>query len=179
LGNDTSTFLSLGLTNPDGSNPGFAVFAFLLPFPERVARLWEVTPGCSGTVGALTCSNEPELVQVLVGNVFDFSRPQIAANRDAAFAEIMANFISIGSYGNKETQVPGGGPFPTNTGLDLTWSYLVLIDRSGALVGASNVDGYDVAVVRVSAVPVPASAPLLAAATLSLAGLFRRRRKAG
>lgn len=167
LGAPNGSFLSLGLTkpvgaNPYGSNPGFAVFDFGSVFSGS-GIVVETTFGCSGT--GSVCTNYKEQVEVRFGLDYAFGTHDFAD---------LADFTTGASLiGNADAQGTGkvftiaGGPF----------RYLALIDRSREL-GTVSTDGFDVDAVGVTAVPVPAALPMLAAGLGVLSLLGRRRRAA-
>lgn len=165
LGAPNGKFLSLGLTIGNdssvyGATPGFAVFDFGTVFDGQGIVI-ETTFNCgTGEV----CSGHKEQVEVRFGNDYNFGSHDFA---DLADFTVGAALIT-----NGDAQTPGkaftiaNGPF----------RYLALIDRSREL-GNSSLDGFDVESVGVTAVPLPAALPLLAAG-LGFMGLMGRRRRA-
>lgn len=168
LGAPDGKFLSLGLTignasSPYGSNPGFAVFDFGTMFSGS-GIVVETTFNCGG--GAV-CASHKEQIEVRFGTDYNFGSHDFADLGDFMIGE---ELITNGSaQGDGKIFTIASGPF----------RYLALIDRSREL-GRSSIDGFDVdsvGVVGVSAVPLPAALPLLAAG-LGVMALFGRRRTA-
>lgn len=113
------------------------------------------SPGTLIEVTNGTVSNWPESVDIYVGNDGD-----------------AGSFFMVGSLDNTAAQNPGGeftfagGPFDT----------VRLVDTSTFPTSGSG--GWDIAAVRVSAVPVPAALPLLVAGIGAFGFIARRKRKA-
>lgn len=113
------------------------------------------SPGTLIEVTNGSTTSWPESVAVWVGNDGDDG-----------------SFFKVGDMSNSDAQNPGGeftfagGPFDT----------VRLVDTSTFPTSGSG--GWDIAAVRVSAVPVPAALPLLAAGLGAFGFIARRKRKA-
>lgn len=167
LGAPDGSFLSLGLTNSDGSNPGFAVFAFAdLILGASEASVWEVTFNCSPRQdGACTY---PESVEVWFGDDYDFGSHDFSD---------LSDFTLAGELFNADSQ--SGESLTIGVG----FTYLALVDTSARnFPGGPSVDGFDVDAVGVrlvggdimDPVPLPAAAFLFLPALA--AGMLRKRR---
>ncbi len=178
LGGDLSTQHALELTSQPPTDPevdvAFAVFRFLLPFKDFV-QVWNNTEPCDPGSN-IVCTNSSEKVQVLVGDDFDFSRPQEAGQRAAAYLDVVSDFTSLGTVGNAQAQPPGG--VVVGIPSDAVYRYVALVDRSFDASYPYSGDGFDVAAVLTAAVPVPATLPLLAGALAGVLAVGRRRRPA-
>lgn len=155
LDGDTSTFRSLG-------TGGAAVFGFGTAFTGDVT-IWEATFNSCGGSGT-TCSGWPESVKVYAGNTWDFGNP----NFSDLTSSLASNWTLLGDLGNKQAQ--GGGTLTANS----VFNYLLVIDQG--LTTSSPIDGFDVAEIKVSAVPIPAAGWLFGSALLGLAAAAKRRR---
>lgn len=169
LGAPDGKFLSLGLTNADGTNPGFAVFTFGTPIVgTNAASVFEVTFVCNG--GGGVCTNHVEEVELLVGTAgeYDFGSHDFSD---------LSDFTSVGFLDNGDAQ----------TGASIiisgSFTYLALVDRSVAAanllgIGVANQsrDGFDVDSVSVEAVPIPTSVALMLTALGGLGFMAARRR---
>lgn len=157
LGAPDNKFVSLGLSNGDGSNPGFAVFDFGGTLASGLAQVWEVTFGCS-TNG---CTHYPESVEVWVGTDYMFGTHN--------FADVMDDFTFAGELFNSDAQMG------TGVLINQAFRYIALVDSSKKnFPFGPSTDGFDVDSVAVNSVPVPAAALLMAPALIALA---RRKRK--
>ncbi|NEX20006.1 hypothetical protein G3480_06705 [Thiorhodococcus mannitoliphagus] len=152
LGDTPDTFRSLGLE-------GAGVFEFGTDFTGPVT-IWETTFNCTGS--GVTCGNHPEQINVYAGNTWDGDFSGLDFN----------SWTSLGTIGNGTAQ--SGGTLDA-TG---TFSFLLIVDNSTSL-GSRSKDGFDVARVQVSAVPIPAAGLLFGPALLGLVGVARLRRKTG
>jgi hypothetical protein len=54
---------------------------------------------------------------VLVGDDFDVEGEQRVDNRQAALQDVLEDFLSIGSLGNNQAQVPTGAALPAGDGV--------------------------------------------------------------
>jgi hypothetical protein len=155
LGANTSTFRSLGLN-------GAAVFGFGTAFSGDV-KIWETTFNTCSATASGTCSHWPEKVSVFAGNSWDFNNPDFLALDTSTWT-------SLGVLGNADAQ---GGGILTTSGV---FNYLLLVDNG--LTTPNPKDGFDVARVSVSAVPIPAAGWLFGSALIGLAAAARRRKAA-
>lgn len=158
LGADTGTFRSLGLN-------GAAVFGFGTAFSGDV-QIWEATFGTCSSTASGTCSGWTEQVSVFAGNSWDFTNPDFSA-LDTSDTD---TWTSLGVLGNADAQ--GGGILATSG----VFNYLLLVDNG--LTTPNPKDGFDVARVSVSAVPIPAAGWLFGSALIGLAAAARRRKAA-
>ncbi len=171
LGAPDGPFLSLGLTNADGSNPGFAVFTFGGPISgSNALTVIETTFVCNGA--GPSCNNHFEEVEILIGQAgeYDFGTHDITD---------LSDFVSLGFLGNADAQ---GG---TSLVINGAFTYIAFIDRSLAGAAAAGVgfpflssDGFDIESIAISIVPVPASLALMLTAIGGLGLLAARRRAA-
>lgn len=122
--------------------------------------IWETTNGtCTGNTSG-QCTHWPEAVDVYVGNTWDGNFSNL---------NLSTNWTSLGTLGNAVASGSSGGTLNTGTG---TFQYLLLIDKG--LSTSSPQDGFDVAMVKVSAVPIPAAFWLFGSALLGMISLGRR-----
>lgn len=171
LGAPDGSFLSLGLTNADGSNPGFAVFTFGgLVSGSNALTVVETTFVCNSAVGG--CENHFEEVEVLIGQADEYT----FGSHD--FSDL-SDFVSLGFLGNADAQ--GGASLIINS----PFTFIAFVDRSvaGAIgegIGFANQsrDGFDIESIALSIVPVPASLALMLTALGGLGYLAARRRAA-
>ncbi len=152
-------------TDDDRDNPANALGSdasdfFEIGFGSTVDLKFGSAFTSPGTLIEVTNGNVagwPESVDILVGNDGD-----------------PGSFFKVGSLDNTAAQNPGGqftfagGPFDT----------VRLIDTSSSPApNGSTEGGWDIAAVRVSAVPVPAAMPLLLAGVGALGIAARRKRR--
>ena len=160
LGAPDGDFLTLGLTNADGTNPGFAVFAFDgLTFGQSDATLWEITFNCRPNANG--ACNMPEAVDVYYGTDYAFGSGDFADLSDFTLAGTIFNGDA---QGGASLVIPG------------TFTYIALVDSTLAnFPNSSSRDGFEVDALGVNPVPVPGAALLFAPAIAG--GLIARRRK--
>ncbi|MEE4209323.1 MAG: hypothetical protein V2I43_08670 [Parvularcula sp.] len=166
LGAPNGDFLSIGLSNADGSNPGFAVFKFdnITFAAGSTASLFEVTFNCTQTNSG-NCTY-PESAEIWYGTDYNFGTHDIA--------DIMDDFTLAGEIFNGDAQTGGQVFIPG------TFTYIAVIDttRSNFANGPST-DGFDIDAIAVtgnpdiSEVPVPGAALLMASGAIMA---FRRRK---
>ena len=161
LGAPDGDFLALGLTNADGSNPGFAVFAFDgQTFGGGDASVWELTFNCTPRQDG-SCTY-PESIDVYYGTDYAFGSHDFADLSDFTLAGTIFN---ADAQGGASLVIPG------------TFTYIALVDSTLANFGTSpSTDGFDVDSLGVNPVPVPGAALLFAPAIAG--GLIARRRRA-
>lgn len=161
LGATDGKFTALGLSDPNGSNPGFAVFSFGgQTFNGAAADIIEVTFNCRLQPSG-ACSY-PESVAVYYGTDYAFGSHDYNDLADFTFAGELFN-------GNAQ-----GGTSITIPGM---FTYIALIDTSAAnYPNGPSTDGFDIDSVSVNPVPVPGAAVLMG--SVLLAGAARRRKKA-
>ena len=160
LGAPDGDFLTLGLTNADGTNPGFAVFAFDgLTFGQSDATLWEITFNCRPNAGG--ACNMPEAVDVYYGTGYAFGGGDFA---DLADFTLAGTIFNGDAQGGASLIIPG------------TFTYIALVDSTLAnFPGSSSGDGFEGNALGVNPAPVPGAALLFAPAIAG--GLIARRRK--
>lgn len=153
LDGDTATFRSLGLG-------GAAVFSFDSAFSGTVT-IWETTFGSCSRNGSNQCTHWPEAVDVYAGNTW---------NKDFSILSDLSShgWTLLGELGNAQASGANGGSLQANG----TFNFLLLIDKG--LATSSPKDGFDVAKVSVTAVPVPGAVWLFGSALVGMIGLGRR-----
>ncbi|MEO1656887.1 MAG: hypothetical protein AAFR65_04130 [Pseudomonadota bacterium] len=169
LGAPDDDFFALGLTDADGSNPGFAVFSFNggQEFAAGTATAYEVTFGCpDSTTGS--CSY-PESAKVYYGTAdIDFSSITNAMDFDTLAA-------NNADFGYADEIFNGDAQTGASVMINAPFSYLVLVDSSVSnFPNGPSTDGFDVDAVGVNAVPVPGAALLMGSGLIAAAA--RRRR---
>ncbi|NNU14870.1 hypothetical protein HK107_00855 [Parvularcula sp. ZS-1/3] len=157
LGAPDGSFLALGLTNADGSNPGFAVFSFGASVVTGPATVWEVTFNCRQQQDG-SCSY-PESVDVYYGTDYAFGSNDFSDLSDFTFAGTLFN---------------GDANSGASVIVNDVFRYIALVDASKRdYPNGPSTDGFDVDSVSVAAVPIPAAALLFAPVAFAL----RRRAK--
>ena len=163
LGAPDEAFVSLGLTGADGTNPGFAVFAFGgRTFGGGTATGYEVTFNCR--VRADGSCTYPESAMVYYGTDYAFGSHDFA---DLADFTPAGEILNADAQGGASLVIPG------------SFAYIALVDTTLArFPGSPSTDGFDLDAIGVSAVPVPAAMLLFPAGAAGLAAARRRRRAA-
>lgn len=162
LGSPDSSFLALGLTNADGSNPGFAVFDFNTLFANGTVQIWETTFGCNPKPDG-SCSYA-ESVRVYVGTSYDFGSND--------YSDVMDDFTFIGELFNADAQ-NGGSLLVAQT-----FRYVAVVDSSKAnFASGPSTDGFDINAIAVNGFNEVGQIPTPTAAILMLPGLLLLRRK--
>lgn len=157
LDGSTSTFRSLGLK-------GSAVFGFGTAFSGPVT-IWETTNGaCTDPSGSGICNQWKEQVRVYAGNSWDSNFAELDLTPGGGWTE-------LGQLGNFDAR--NGGTLNASG----VFRYLLLVDLG---LRPQNLnfteDGFDVAKVSVSAVPIPAAGWLFGSALIGLAAVSRRKK---
>jgi hypothetical protein len=168
LGFANGDFLSLGLTNADGSNPGFAVFKFdnTTFAAGSTATSFEVTFNCT-QAGDGTCTYE-ESAEVWYGTDYDFGSHDIN--------DVYDDFIKAGDILNGDAQITGAQVF-----IPGTFTYIAVIDSTRAThPNSRSTDGFDLDAITIvgtpditSEVPIPGAALLMASGAIMA---FRRKK---
>lgn len=163
LGATDGKFLSLGLSNADGTNPGFAVFRFgdNEMIGAGVINLFEVTFNCT-QAGDGSCTYN-ESVAVYYGTDYNFGSHDYSDLDDFSFAgEILNGDAQTG----QSILVPG------------VFTYIALVDTTKSnYPGSWSTDGFDIDSISVSSDDITAETPAPAAAILMASGLLALRRK--
>jgi len=165
LGGVNGTFLALGLTNQDGSNPGFAVFDFGQMFASGTVDIWETTFNCQPQANG-SCS-WAESARVYFGTDYAFGSNN--------YSDIMDDFTFAGELFNADAQ--NGGSLLINQ----AFRYIAVVDSTQAnFAGGRSTEGFDIDAIGISSfaefsqVPLPTAAFLMAPALLLLARRAQR-----
>jgi hypothetical protein len=115
LGAPDGDFLALGLTNADGTNPGFAVFSFggVTFGAGASATAYEVTFNC--TLAADGSCTYPESMEVFYGTDYAFGSNDFSD---------LADFTSAGEIFNGDAQMGATLIIPG------TFTYIALVDTT-------------------------------------------------
>lgn len=151
----TSTFRSLGLN-------GMGVFGFAGQEFSGTVTIWETTFNPTTPNKDGTWSHWPEQVKVYGGTA------DVWNTTDKFSAFNLDQWTELGTLGNADAQ--NGGSISFNG----TYKWLLLVDQG--LKAPAPEDGFDVAKVSASTVPIPAAAWLFGSALLGLVGVARRRK---
>ena len=162
LGAPDGDFLSLGLTEADGANPGFAVFGFGgLTYGEGSdVTAYEVTFNCTQAEDG-SCTY-PESLAVYYGTDYDFGSHDYSDLSDFTLA---GEIFNGDAQGGASLLIPG------------SFTYIALVDTT--LINFPNspsTDGFDLDAIGVNPVPLPGAAALFVPALVA-GGLARRKTK--
>lgn len=166
LGGPNGDFLAIGLSNSDGTNPGFAVFKFddITFAAGSTLTGYEVTFNCT-QAGDGSCTYE-ESAAIYYGTDYDFGSHDIS--------DVYDDFTFAGELLNGDAQTGAQVFIPG------TFTYIAVIDTTKSnYPGSRSTDGFDIDAITVtgspniSEVPVPGAALLMASGAIMA---FRRKK---